>query len=152
MYAGKIRIRALGVLKEQNRLLLVQLLSPISNELIWTPPGGGVKTGEPIKKALKREFLEETGLQISVGDLIHINELIEEPFHALEFYFRVQRISGAVKLGSDSEHNKEEQLLKDIAFWHVDDLSTLKIKPSFLAKPSSLFVNDNHIHLHFKDS
>ena len=39
-------------------------------EGLWTIPGGGVEEGEDVITALKREILEEVGLNISDADII----------------------------------------------------------------------------------
>ncbi|MCF8213327.1 MAG: NUDIX hydrolase, partial [Cryomorphaceae bacterium] len=36
-------------------------------------PGGGVEWGEGLREALSREFQEELGLEISIGDLVFFN-------------------------------------------------------------------------------
>ncbi len=133
LYSNKLRVRACGLLVEQEKLLLINMRSPVSKTDIWTAPGGGVEFGEPLKKTVRREFLEETGLEVAVKKLVFINELLEAPFHALEFFFEVERIAGELKLGQDPEHSKNEQLLRGIKFFRREELETEKnLKPSML--------------------
>ena len=48
------------------RVLLVRQAMGLK---LWTLPGGKVKRGEALVKALKREVHEETGLRVQVGSL-----------------------------------------------------------------------------------
>jgi ADP-ribose pyrophosphatase YjhB (NUDIX family) len=50
-----------------NRVLLVRQAAGLK---LWTLPGGKVKKGESLVRALKREAREETGLRIDVGSLL----------------------------------------------------------------------------------
>ena len=52
-----------------NRVLLVRQAAGFK---LWTLPGGKVKRGESLVKALKREIREETGLHIRVGSLLGV--------------------------------------------------------------------------------
>jgi ADP-ribose pyrophosphatase YjhB (NUDIX family) len=55
----RVAARAL-VVDEDDRLLLVRMGS--SEREIWVTPGGGLEAGESDEHALRRELLEETGL------------------------------------------------------------------------------------------
>src|SRR5256885_16629329 len=39
---------------------------------LWTLPGGKVKRGESLVKALKREVYEETGVRVQIGSLLGV--------------------------------------------------------------------------------
>src|SRR6202047_1206455 len=53
---------------DQNVLLVRQA----AGLKLWTLPGGKVKRGESLVRALKREVMEETGLRIQVGSLLGV--------------------------------------------------------------------------------
>ncbi|MEA5519754.1 NUDIX hydrolase [Limnoraphis robusta Tam1] len=55
----KIRVLALGLIQDQNRLFLSQGYDPIKQETFYRALGGGVEFGEQSRDALQREFLEE---------------------------------------------------------------------------------------------
>src|SRR5467141_2539590 len=53
---------------DQNVLLVRQT----AGLKLWTLPGGKVKRGESLVKALKREVYEETGLRVQIGSLLGV--------------------------------------------------------------------------------
>lgn len=133
-YSGKLRVRVAGLLVEDQKLLLIKLHSPVSNSEIWTPPGGGVEFGETLESALSREFKEETGLDTKMGEMLTVNEFIEPPFHAIEFFFKVEKLSGLLKLGKDPEKTEEDQILKEVRFFDKNELLNLPLKPESLLR------------------
>lgn len=133
LYQNKVRVRVAGLLQRSDKILLVKLHSPVIDREIWLPPGGGVEFGESLHQAVIREFKEETGLLISVGKLRYINELIEGKYHALEFFFDVYAAEDAdFAMGTDPEHDPEDQILRDIHFFSHNELTQLFVKPDFI--------------------
>jgi len=54
------RIRVSAILRWRGRILLLRHQK--GTRAVWLLPGGGVRTGESLIKALRRELSEETGL------------------------------------------------------------------------------------------
>ncbi|MAL17074.1 MAG: NUDIX hydrolase [Balneola sp.] len=131
-FSNRLRVRSCGILVEDEKVLLIELFSPVTNKWTWIPPGGGVDFGESLEDALIREFKEETNLQISVGKRLHVNEVIVGSIHAIEFYHLVKREGGALKLGSDPEMTPDQQILRDIGFFTKEELQEIELAPDFL--------------------
>jgi ADP-ribose pyrophosphatase YjhB (NUDIX family) len=53
----------------EQRVLLVRQAVGLR---LWTLPGGKVKRGESLVKALRRELYEETGLRVGIGSLLGV--------------------------------------------------------------------------------
>lgn len=138
-YTGKLRVRANGLLVDNDALLLVKLYSPLLKRKVWTPPGGGVDFKESMEATLVREFEEETGLTVDVGELQHINELIALPFHAIEFYYEVEKAGGTLRLGSDPERPETDQIIEEVRFISFSDFPEYSIEPEYIG---SQFVDD----------
>ena len=132
LYRNKIRVRVNGILIEDSSLLMIQIHSPVTGQLVWMPPGGGLEFGESLKDCLKREFEEETGICVRVNEFLFLNELIDNSYHAVELFYRVEQTGGIMDLGSDPEHDNQSQLLKDIAWKPLSELNNLLVSPDNL--------------------
>jgi 8-oxo-dGTP diphosphatase len=102
IYGNKIRVRVCGLCWRNDQLLLVNHKGITATDF-WAPPGGGLVFGEPVEACLKKEFMEETGLDISAGPFLFGCEFIQKPLHAIELFFNVSVKGGALKKGNDPE-------------------------------------------------
>lgn len=62
------RVAAYAVILRGDRILLSRLADALSPTPLWTLPGGGLDHGEDPRAAVVREVLEETGLDVTVGE------------------------------------------------------------------------------------
>jgi 8-oxo-dGTP pyrophosphatase MutT (NUDIX family) len=87
-----LRPAAYAILVHHGKALLLRMHHTGKYQL----PGGGVKLGERIEDTLRREVREETGIEISVGQLADFAEMffIYDPsgkaYHGLHFYYLCQ--------------------------------------------------------------
>lgn len=64
------------VLDAGGRVLLIERGKP-PGEGLWSVPGGSVELGETVAVAAAREVREETGLEVTVGELVAVVERIQ---------------------------------------------------------------------------
>lgn len=69
------RISAYALVEQDGAILLTQLSERSPHPGAWTLPGGGLEHGESPEAALKREFAEETGLEMTIGALLGVHDV-----------------------------------------------------------------------------
>ena len=87
----------------------------------WVMPGGKIEPGEPITAALKREVLEEVGLDVHVEGLVDIYEVTPSPEHSTHFvilYYLVSPKSGELAFNEE---------ISEVVWADEKVLSTLEI-------------------------
>jgi len=101
---------------------------------IWAIPKGLHENNESYREAALREFKEETNLSVEVQELVHVNELLRKPYHAVECFFEVKKTSGSEKLGKDPELSWDRQLLHDLQWMSIAELPEIDFAPSSLVE------------------
>jgi 8-oxo-dGTP diphosphatase len=120
-FGNRLRVRVCGICIEENKLLMIRHRS-LGNGYLWAPPGGGLEYGETLENALKREFVEETGLEIRVKQFLFVHEYLQKPLHGIELFFEVIPIGGKLARGNDPEMKTEDQIIDKLKYLTFEDI------------------------------
>ncbi len=113
----EIRPIALGLAIKNNKLLVSEGFDKVKNETFYRCLGGGIEFLEKSEEALKREFLEEINVDITVKDFLGISENIftyqGKKAHELILFYSIEI--------SDENYQEEYKVIDDhgetIAKW-----------------------------------
>jgi len=97
-------IRVYGILRDSNNRVLVSD-EFIRGDYFTKFPGGGLEFGEGTRDCLAREFIEETGLMVTIGDHIYTTD-----------HFQL------------SAFNKDHQIISIYYFVHAEEPVPLETK------------------------
>jgi G:T/U-mismatch repair DNA glycosylase/8-oxo-dGTP pyrophosphatase MutT (NUDIX family) len=137
-------VRALLVDAEE-RVLLLRFENPVTHDVWWATPGGGLEGTESDEEALRRELLEEIGLQVAeTGPVVWIREHVfpwnrqllrqAERFHLI----RVDRheVSPTIDLTAEGVFGHR--------WWTLDELesTTERLAPSALGTQLRRLLRD----------
>ncbi len=95
------------IFKDNKVLLVKRSKSPAKGK--WAVPGGKIMPGESMKEALKREIKEETNIEIDVGEIVYVFDVLEHDdknelsFHYVIIDFECFYKSGILKAGDDAK-------------------------------------------------
>ena len=124
-YGNRLRLRVAGICIENEKILLIEHSGLNDSNQFWAPPGGGLHFGETTQECLIREFKEETGLDIQVGEFVCVSEYLNLPLHALEIFFAVTIAGGVLESGLDPETLAEDQIIKSVKFLSIEELTEI---------------------------
>ena len=101
-----------GVVIERARALLIKRGSePLLGQ--WSIPGGTLELGESLEQGVKRELLEETGLEVEVLEMIEtfdrifldpaakVEDRSRPKYHYVIVDYLCERLGGEARAGSD---------------------------------------------------
>jgi len=121
-----------GVIIQEDKILLSKQWNG------YNFPGGGIELGENTEDALKREVKEETGIEISVGKILHCqNSFFKLPFkgnfvHSIHVFYECKVIGGEL---STKYLDENEKKYAEMAEWvPLTKIPDLKIFSSVDAK------------------
>ena len=117
-----VRTAVVAVVKNQNGdvLLTKRAIPPYLGK--WVMPGGKIDLGEPITAALKREVMEEVGLEVHVEGLIDFFEIIPSNEHR-EHYVILYYLAVA----KNNELNPNEGEISDVIWANKEAAGSLDI-------------------------
>ena len=122
MYRPKFRAAvAAMIFDELGRILLFK---HTYRKFEWGIPAGGLEYGEQPEKAIVREFLEETGMQIKVEKLLLAESSRED--HNITLIYSCKIVNGTFKESSE---------ISEMRYFDMNDL------------PQMLFAEKNLIHM-----
>jgi 8-oxo-dGTP diphosphatase len=130
-----------GVVIHEGRALLIKRGSePLKDQ--WSIPGGTLELGESIQEGVRRELLEETGIEVRVGELIEVfDRIFRDADGKIQYHFVIvdylcEAISGEARAASD---------VTDVAWVNEADLWNYKLTEAatrVIRKAFALFVGD----------
>lgn len=124
----KFVIRCRAVIRHDGKLLVVRHVKDASFSAL---PGGHLEWGEDVKECMRREIIEELGVEPRIGRLLYINTFMDrndtQPF---EFFFEV--LNGADYVDCEQKLRSHSHELAEILWVSPED--DIKILPQKFAE------------------
>jgi ADP-ribose pyrophosphatase YjhB (NUDIX family) len=126
------RVAVRGIIFKDGKLLCQKLTAYRRNDRdFWCTPGGGLDMGELLEDGLKREMIEETGIEPKIGRLLFIQQFTEDgKKEQMEFFFLIENPDDyeVIDLAATSHGVEEVELVEFI------DPKQHVVLPDFLQK------------------
>ena len=122
-----------GICEFNGKYLLLKIRSKSSHDAgRWEIPGGKVKKCEYFDNALKREYLEETGLEIDVDSLLNV---VRRDYTACKTNEDIKSIQLIMKVTCDSDEVVISEEHDDYGWFSMDEVNEM-IEKGMLTPPA----------------
>lgn len=123
-----------GICEFDGKYLLLKIRSKSAHDAgRWEIPGGKVKKCEYFDYALKREYLEETGLEIDVDTLLNV---VRRDYTACKTNEEVKSIQLIMKVTCDSDEVTISEEHDDYGWFSLDEVNEM-IEKGLLTPPAA---------------
>ncbi len=99
---GSPKVGVAAAVKNDRGALLVVRRGHAPEQGRWALPGGHLEWGETLHDAVRREVAEEVHLRVTVGQVLHVAEIILPDAHFIVLDFAA-RLDGSDRLVADSD-------------------------------------------------
>lgn len=140
---SRIRVRAAGIIFQQNRLLILEHTK--GEDSYWVLPGGGVEFGESSSDALVREIHEELGLSVRVNDLLFCDDVLFPDRHILDLYFSCSLFN------NDPVILEKRTAVTDYRFAERSELIGLDLRPPLQDVLEGLFTDQTRLPFRYQN-
>jgi ADP-ribose pyrophosphatase YjhB (NUDIX family) len=123
----KTRIRVAALVVRDGKILLAE--HEKGGRRYWLLPGGGMEYGESVEETLKRELVEEAGLDIEVGDLLWVVDSIPDDGHRHVLNLILSAEAKTTELAPTPD-----RVLRDVQWKDIEDLENLVLFPDTRAE------------------
>ncbi|AMD17466.1 hypothetical protein TL18_05190 [Methanobrevibacter sp. YE315] len=122
-----------GICEFNGKILLLKIRPHSAHDAgRWEIPGGKVKKCEFFDEALKREYLEETGLEVDVVSLSHV---VRRDYTACKTSEEVKSIQLIMKVTCDSDEVTISEEHDDYGWFSLDEIEEM-ISEKLLTPPA----------------
>jgi 8-oxo-dGTP diphosphatase len=126
---------------DDGRLLMVQE-GKEEYRGMWGLPGGRVEPGERIVDAIRREMLEETGLEVRVTGITRVVRYISmKGYHTMRFNFVVEPIGGELRV--DGEEILDARWMK---YDEITAMADEQIRTAVIARQIMDDIRDGRVY------
>ena len=112
-----------GICEYNGKVLLLKVRSKSAHDAgKWEIPGGKVKKCEFFDEALKREYLEETGLEI---DIVSLHNVVRNDYTACKTSEKVKSIQLIMKVTCDSDEVAISEEHDEYGWFDMDEVDEM---------------------------